>query len=390
MRQVFNGDCTNGSRRGAADCYLGKESLETQASYFDRENLCTIVEPHCGGCKCGKCPIPGSRFSHSEEGELRKIRDNLVHNGKCWQTAYPFLFPRELLKASYKSGMKVLESTEKSLKRNGGGKQYNACIEEMLQHKVVKKVLKEEMDEFICSGGVVNYLPHLPAFNPKSKSTPIHVVFDASRQQEGGPSLNQLLVKGPDRYLNNLAEVITKFRVGRNVAQGDIKKMFNAVELEYKDTFLQCFLWRKMDDSKEPEMYRVVVNNMGIKPACSIAKEAMDKSAELFEDVYPNTAEQLKTGSYVDDLGVVDESDEALKERTQEADEILKHVGMKVPKWLYSGEEADSVELGNITNKLMADEAELDKVLGLSWDSRKDVFRFSVKINLNPLRKKER
>ena len=118
----------------------------------------------------------------------------------------------------------------------------------MLQRNVVKKVPKEEMDEFIRSGGTVNYLPHLPAFNPKSKSTPIRVVFDASRQQEGGPSLNQLLAKGPDRYLNNLAEVITKFRAGRNAAQGDIMKMFNAVELEYRDSFLQCFLCRDMDD----------------------------------------------------------------------------------------------------------------------------------------------
>ena len=38
----------------------------------------------------------------------------------------------------------------------------------------------------------------------------------------------------------------------------------------------------------------------------------------------------------------------------------------------------------------MADELELEKVLGLNWDSRKDAFRFSVKINLNPLKKKER
>ena len=85
---------------------------------------------------------------------------------------------------------------------------------------------------------------------------------------------------------------------------------------------------------------------------------------------------------------MVEESDEALRERTQEADEILKHAGMKVHKWIYSGEEADSVELGNITNKLMADELELEKVLGLNWDSQKDAFWFSIKINLNPLRKK--
>ena len=127
-KQVVNGDCTKGSR-----CYLGKESLETQGTYLDRENLCTTVEPRCGGCKCGKCPIPGSRFSHREEGELRKIRDNLVHNGRCWQTSYPFLYPRELLRATYKSGLRVLHSTERSLKKNGWGERYNACIEEMLQ-----------------------------------------------------------------------------------------------------------------------------------------------------------------------------------------------------------------------------------------------------------------
>ena len=115
------------------------------------------------------------------------------------------------------------------------------------------KVSKEEMNEFMHSRETVNYLPHLPAFNPKSNTTPVCVVFDASRQQEGGPSLNQLLAKGPDRYLNNLATVITMFRAGRFVALGDIKKMFNAVELAYRDTFLQCFLWRGMDDSKEPE-----------------------------------------------------------------------------------------------------------------------------------------
>ncbi len=63
---------------------------------------------------------------------------------------------------------------------------------------------------------------------------------------------------------------------------------------------------------------------------------------------------------------------------------------MKVHKWIYSGEDADSLELGNITNKLMADELELEKVLGLKLNPQKDVFRFTVTINLNPLRKKER
>ena len=69
---------------------------------------------------------------------------------------------------------------------------------------MVKKVSKEEMDDLICSGETVNYLPHLPAFNLKSITTPIRVVFDASRQQEGGPGSNQLLAEIPNRHLNEL------------------------------------------------------------------------------------------------------------------------------------------------------------------------------------------
>ena len=38
----------------------------------------------------------------------------------------------------------------------------------------------------------------------------------------------------------------------------------------------------------------------------------------------------------------------------------------------------------------MADEIELEKVLGIKWDQQNDAFRFNVSINLNPLKKKER
>ena len=120
---------------------------------------------------------------------------------------------------------------------------------------------------FIRSGETVNYLPHLPAFNPKSVATPIRVAFDASRQRVGDSSLNRLLAKDPDRWPNDLSGAITMDRTGRITARKDAGKMLNTVELKHKDTFLLCFLWRGMDGSKEPEMYHVVVNNMGIKPA---------------------------------------------------------------------------------------------------------------------------
>ena len=46
--------------------------------------------------------------------------------------------------------------------------------------------------------------------------------------------------------------------------------------------------------------------------------------------------------------------------------------------------------MGNITDNLAADEVELEKVLGIKWDMAKDVFKFLVSFNLNPIKRKER
>ena len=59
---------------------------------------------------------------------------------------------RELLRATYQSGLRVLHATGRSLKKNGWEERYNACIEEMMRRQVVKKVAEEEMDESICLG----------------------------------------------------------------------------------------------------------------------------------------------------------------------------------------------------------------------------------------------
>ena len=58
----------------------------------------------------------------------------------------------------------------------------------------------------------------------------------------GGLSLNQVLAKVPDHFLNNLAGVIIMFRDGRYAVIGHIKKIFKAVKLVEEDWYVQCFL----------------------------------------------------------------------------------------------------------------------------------------------------
>ena len=232
--------------------FLSRTPAESH-DFFETERLGTLVEPRCGSCRCGKCPVPGSRYSFREESELKLIDEGLVYDDTegCWIAKYPFLYPKQLLKGSKDIAIKSMESTEKTLKRKGQwGNVYHSQIMDMLQRGVARKVSAEELESH---HGSINYLPHLAALNPKSSSTRVCIVFDASRSQGGGPSMNAILAKGPDRYLNNLAGVILSFRNGREAAKGDVSKMYNCVKLSDEDAWMQCFLWRDLDPLKVPE-----------------------------------------------------------------------------------------------------------------------------------------
>ena len=257
----------------------------------------------------------------------------------------------------------------------------------MLRRGVVRVVSEQEFENF---DGHVNFLPHLAALNPRSESTPVRICFDASRPQGGGPSLNQVLAKGPDRYLNNLAGVIINFREGRVAAKGDVAKMYNCIQLTKEDAFLQCFLWRNLDTALEPKIYQVVVNNIGVKPAGAIAALALQKSSDMHAKDFPITSEQLKRKSYVDDLGITAKDMKTLKQQTYKADLVLKHANMKVKRWVYSGDTlASPVDVGEVSS-VMSNDSECERMLGISWDPAKDVFHFRVRINLSTLKNKYR
>ena len=367
-----------------------KVSVAEINDFFKVERLGTVVEPRCGGCVCGKCPVPGSRYSFREESELKMIEENLRHDEErsCWIARYPYYYPREVLKGSREVAKKSMLATERSLrKKPEWGEVYQSQIMEMVERGVARKVKPEELSSW---KGHVNFLPHLAALNPRSKTTPVRICFDASRPQGGGPSLNQILAKGPDRFLNNLAGVIVSFKNGREASKGDVKKMYNAVFLVEEDCYVQCFLWRDMDESKEPETYQIIVNNIGVKPAGAIATTALYKSADEHKNEFPVTVRQVKNQSYVDDFGLTGSSKQELKNRRDEADVILKHAGMKVKKWVCSGDDQEGMEFGENTNCMTADDQEVERMLGIQWRPKQDVFKFSVKINLSPLKKKSR
>ena len=60
--------------------------------------------------------------------------------------------------------------------------------------------------------------------------------------------------------------------------------MYNCIKLEKEDAFVQCFLWRNLNTSQEPQIYQVIVNNIGIESAGAIATIALQNSSNKFDN----------------------------------------------------------------------------------------------------------
>ena len=344
--------------------------LMNEDLFFQAESLGTVVEPRCGGCKCSKCPVPGSIYSFKEQREHDTIWKNLfrVEGENRWYTEYPWTCSRCVLPKNEKAALQNLISLERSLAKNMElAEDFSKQIDDMVERGTA--IILKESDLEAWKGDYY----YLPMVGVKGKKKWLRVCFDASRRQCGCRSLNDCLMKGPDRFLNNLLAVIVGFRNGRVGAAADIAKFHNQVYVTEADMHMQRFLWRKMNREIQPTTYAVKVNNFGVVSANCIATCALHRSADHFAEKYPEESREMKEQTYIDDQLVASEGDAAIRQKTARLDEIGEHAGMPNKGWTYSGDKcSDTVVIGKET-----DEKE-EKVLGMTWIPSTDSFKFNV------------
>ena len=341
--------------------------------FFGAESLGTRVEPNCGGCKCSKCPVPGSKYMFEEQRQYNKINKNLfrVEGVNRWYTEYPWCCPRSTLPKNDKVALQNLASLERSLSRDPDlAADFNRQIEDMVERGAAV-ILSEE--EILAWDGDYYILPMVGV---KGKKKSLRVCFDASRRQGKNPSFNDCILKGPERFINNILSVIIGFRNGRVAAVADIAKFYNQVHLTEVDMHMQRFLWRNMKKDVPPTVYAVKVNNFGVKASGCIATCALHRSADLFTEKYPVESREMKEQTYVDDQLVAATDRESMVEKTRRLDEIAEHAGMPNKGWTFSGDPSSEVPIGGES------EEKEDKVLGVLWLPSSDAFKFKVVLML--------
>ena len=356
--------------------YVSTCSLD---QFMTLESMGVECNPRCGNCRCGKCPIGSKDYTLKEERELALIDQNLVFQGSHWEAAYPWIKDPANLPDNRHVAFATLRALERRLERDPTKAQvYDAQMKDMIDRGVARVIPKEEMASY---KGPIHYIAHHEVLKPDSKSTPVRIVFNSSANYKGH-ILNDYWAKGPD-MMNSLLGVLLRFRENEVALVGDIRKMYHSVFTTLKDQHCHRFLWRGMRTGEDPKTYYMKVVNMGDRPSATIATVALKKTAELGKDKFPEAASTIQQNVYVDDiLESVPTLDKA-RIHAQEIDQLIKPGNFFLKKWVFSGGlDKDDEEWPSKENS--------EKVLGISWDPKRDVFHFITRISFAQKKKKMR
>ena len=324
----------------------------------------------------GQCQPKG--LSKQETEEYKVIYNSCQNVEQQWMVPYPWKTDPATLLDNKVQAEKVLYTTERKLAKNEQcSKAYDHNIQEMVEMGFARRLSEEERNGY---KGPVHYISHHAVIKPENKSTPIRVVFNSSAKYQG-QSLNECWMKGPD-LLNNLYGVLMRFRENDVALSADISKMYHRVLIPISDQHVHRFLWRNMDQTRNPDIYMMQVVTFGDKPAPAMAQMALLRTAEEGAARYPATAAAITQNTYMDDICISVPTVEEADNLSKDVDTVLADGGFKVKGWRSNKSLNRKDEVEEDASKLL-EKASDEKVLGVVWEDDQDVFSYKVKLKDN-------
>ena len=223
------------------------------------------------------------------------------------------------------------------------------------------------------------YLPHFPVVRPDRATTKTRIVFDASAKCDG-ISLNDVIYQGP-KLQRDLNDVLLRFRRRPVALICDIAEMYLRIEVAPEDRSCQRFLWRSMDQQKEPEEFEFNRVVFGVNSSPFHAQFVSQFHAERHKDELPLAAETVSKSTYMDDSMDSMSDDSQGIELYRQLEELWNKAGMHARKWLSNSIKVlEKIPIEDRASEVDINEDPLPmvKTLGVTWLPEEDVFTFKA------------
>ena len=307
-----------------------------------------------------------------EQLAMKKVESTLSFENQMYRVGIPWKSDRHALPDNYEMALRRLENTEKRLKRSPDvAEAYSKCIEQYVQKGYVTKVKEPE-------GSTSRwFLPHFPVLRPDKDTTKVRIVFDASARYEG-QSLNDRIHQG-SKLQRELFDVLLRFRRQPVAVVCDIAEMYLRIGIAPDDKPYHRFLWRGIDQGRQPDIYEFDRVVFGVNSSPFQAQFVLQHHARKFSEKFPMAAETVLRSTYMDDSMDSVMNDEEGIELHRQLSQLLTEAGMHARKWLSNS----SKVLKEVPLQDRKAEVDLDtgylpcaKTLGVWWSANQDVFTF--------------
>jgi Pao retrotransposon peptidase. len=231
-----------------------------------------------------------------------------------------------------------------------------------------ERVPEDEL--FPKDGRFTYYLETHPVFK-ESTTTKCRVVMNAaSKDKHSQKSLNDMVYAGPN-LLPDIAELQLRFRSKKIAIIADIKKMFLSIALHSDQDALR-YLWRDFNVDLEVKVFRMLAVTFGVKSSPFQAIWCLLPTVEIFKDIYPKAAEEIRNNLYMDNLSTTADSEEEARDLLHGVITVLALGGFTTHKFASNGV--------GVLDGLGPDRCLQEPTiatLGLQWDTIRDSIGFN-------------
>ena len=368
-----------------------------------RINVCSPVNANCECAKLKKENVALKQSIREYELQDEMIQpsrnDELAHKliesdikvkDARYEIPVPFNLEKlQTLPNNYENALNRTLSLRKTALRNS---QLQQTLVDTLSELICKKWIEPIEDLSSC----VEPTWYLPFFVTKSAKP--RVVYDGAAAVQG-MSLNQAVFAG-ENLLNNLVEVLTRFRLGKFACVADLSKCFFQVQIPPSQRNLFRLIWFKDNDVKtgDVQVYRFTRHVWEINSSPFVALLAIKR---LIEENPVNasllTLNAVEYNRYMDDVLLANNSLENLKLIVKEGLDLFSSRGFKLRKWVANCHAKEilscvpqcDLATGVTEVDLGSDPLPDSKTLGLTWDPENDKFRVTIKEFSNAATRRE-
>nr|CAB3263162.1 uncharacterized protein LOC104265735 [Phallusia mammillata] len=329
---------------------------------------------------------PGTTLSKEDRYALKQMESSVKCHDGHYQLRLPWRPGAPNLPNNRAMAMKRLSYLKRRLETDSQlYEKYKQTLDTYLNEGYARRL---KCDDKEPEDGAVWYLPHHPVVHPQ-KPGKVRVVFDCAARYHN-ISLNDQLLQGPD-LLNSLFGTLVRFRQEPVAFVADVEAMFHQVKVDPIDASALRFVWWPEGDlSREPVDYQMLVHIFGAASSPCCAGYCLQKTAEDNKEKFSSEAvSTVKQNFYVDDcLKSVRNEDDAIK-LAGELRELLQLGGFRLRKWVSNSERVLSsvpTEDRSVQSIILnVDVKHMERVLGVLWNFRSDVFEFDVKVKKKPV-----